>query len=103
MVGIIPFFVLKPGRAETLLIFTRKAGQKIRIGDDTEITVLEIRRGCVKIGIKAPRGLSIHREEVYRNIIEENLSAAESVFNPEVRLDDMDISIADRDSIRKKE
>jgi len=76
-----------------LLIFTRKAGQKIRIGDDIEITVLDIRRGSVKIGIKAPKGLLVHREEVYQKIIQENLSAAQSVLSAQDQFDDMDINI----------
>jgi len=76
-----------------LLIFTRKVGQKIRIGDDIEITVLDIRKGSVKIGIEAPKGLFIHREEVYRRIIQENLSAAKSVLNSQEQFDDTKINI----------
>ncbi len=76
-----------------MLIFSRKTGEKIRIGDDIEITVLEIRKGSVKIGIKAPKGLPIHREEVYQKILQENLSAANSILNGKNEIDDIDIKI----------
>lgn len=74
-----------------MLIFTRKAGQKIRIGDDIEITILDVKRGNVKVGINAPKGLSIHREEVYKRILEENKLAAQSILNGNIKLDDMNI------------
>ena len=86
-----------------MLIFTRKEGQKIRIGDDIEVTVLDVKKGSVKIGIKAPRGLPIHREEVYQKILEENLSAARSVLNQQSPFDDMDIRPKGRDALSKKE
>ncbi len=59
-----------------MLILTRKAGQSIRIGDDIEISVVEIKGRQARIGIKAPKGLTIHREEVFQRIKEENLRAA---------------------------
>jgi len=74
-----------------LLIFTRKIGEKIRIGEDIEIVILNIKKGSVKVGITAPKGLSIHREEVYKKILEENKIAAESILNAEIELDDTDI------------
>ncbi len=74
-----------------MLIFTRKAGQKIRIGDDIEIAILEVKKGNIKIGINAPKGLSIHREEVYQKILEENRLAAQSQFNETLDFDDLDI------------
>ncbi len=62
-----------------MLILTRKVGQRIRIGDDIEIAVLEVNGRQVRIGIKAPTGLPVHREEVYQRIQEENLKAAQSL------------------------
>ncbi|NPA94159.1 MAG: carbon storage regulator CsrA [Thermodesulfobacteria bacterium] len=84
-----------------MLVFTRKSGQKIRIGDDIEITVLEIRKGSVKIGIKAPKGLMIHREEVYQKILQENIMAARSAFNSDVQLDDTKIKL-NAESLKEK-
>lgn len=51
-----------------MLILTRKAGESLLIGDDVEITVLSVRGGQVKIGVKAPKNVSVHREEIYQRI-----------------------------------
>ncbi len=65
-----------------MLILTRKVGEKITIGDDIEITVVEIKGKQVRLGINAPSELPVHREEVYRRILEENLKAASYVQEP---------------------
>ncbi len=52
-----------------MLLLTRKQGESIRIADDIEVRVLEVRKGQVKIGIEGPRHVSIHREEIYRRIL----------------------------------
>ncbi len=57
-----------------MLTLTRKAGQKIRIGDDIEIVVREIRGRQVRLGISAPEGLSVYREELYQQILAEGES-----------------------------
>lgn len=51
-----------------MLTLTRKVGESIRIGDDIEIVVKEIRRNQVRIGIVAPREVPIYREEVYESM-----------------------------------
>jgi carbon storage regulator len=56
---------------------TRSVGETIRIGDDIEVHVVEVRGGTVRLGFKAPREVAIHREEVYRQIAEANLLAAQ--------------------------
>jgi carbon storage regulator len=61
-----------------VLILTRKAGQKIRIGDDIEISILDIKGKQVRIGINAPDGLPVHREEIFQRILQANIKAAES-------------------------
>jgi len=59
-----------------MLILSRKLDEKIMIGDDVEITIIEIRKDVVKLGISAPRAVPVHRKEVYEEIQEENLKAA---------------------------
>ena len=60
-----------------MLILTRKLGESITIGDDIKIQVLEIKGKQVRIGINAPKSFSIHREEIYQRIQEENRLAAQ--------------------------
>lgn len=51
-----------------MLILTRDVDQRIMIGDDIEITVLNVINGQVRIGIDAPREIPVHREEVYHRV-----------------------------------
>lgn len=51
-----------------MLILTRKIGESIIIGNDINIVILAIRGGQVKIGISAPKEISVHRDEIYRRI-----------------------------------
>lgn len=53
---------------KTMLVLSRNVEQKIIIGKDIEVTVLEIRGNTVRLGITAPRDISIHREEVQQRI-----------------------------------
>lgn len=59
-----------------MLILTRKPGEKIRIGDDITIHVVDIGKGNVRIGVDAPKNVAIMRDEVVERIEEENLMAA---------------------------
>lgn len=51
-----------------MLILTRKINEKVLIGDDIEVTVLNVRGNQVKLGIKAPKEISVHREEIYQRL-----------------------------------
>lgn len=51
-----------------MLIFTRRVGEFIRIGDDIRVQVIEVKGRQVRLGIDAPPHISVHREEVYQRI-----------------------------------
>ncbi len=59
-----------------MLALSRKANESIIIGNDIEITILEVKGEQVKIGIKAPKSVPVYREEVYAQIKEANKEAA---------------------------
>ena len=61
-----------------MLILTRKLGETIRIGNNIKITVSDIKGKQIRIGIDAPRDVTVHREEVYQMIKEQNILAAEA-------------------------
>lgn len=58
-----------------MLVLTRKRDESIIIGDNIEIMVVDIGQNEVRIGISAPRELSVHRKEVYEAILRENIAA----------------------------
>jgi carbon storage regulator len=58
-----------------MLILTRKLGESVTIGDDIKITILGVRGRQVRLGIIAPQRVTIHREEIYFKIQEENKRA----------------------------
>ena len=51
-----------------MLILTRKVGESVLIGEDISITVLSVRGNQVKLGVQAPKEVSVHREEIYQRI-----------------------------------
>lgn len=65
------------GGISLVLVLTRKKDQSIVIGDNVEITILEIQGDQVRIGVDAPKSLDIHRKEIYLEIQEENKKAAQ--------------------------
>ncbi len=59
-----------------MLVLTRKLHQSIVIGDQIEVVVLEVRGEQVRLGIKAPKDVTVHRKEIYEQIQEENKGSA---------------------------
>ncbi len=55
-----------------MLILTRRVGESVVIGDDVDVTVLGVKGNQVRLGVKAPREISVHREEIYQRIRREN-------------------------------
>ena len=64
-----------------MLVLGRKKGESIVIDDHIEITVTGVEGETVKLGIEAPRHITIHRKEVYLEIQEENKRATSNVIN----------------------
>ena len=61
-----------------MLVLTRKAKESVTIGNDIQVTVLEIRGNQVKLGINAPRNTPVNRTEIYDLIIQENIKASKA-------------------------
>ncbi len=58
-----------------MLVLTRRSDEAIRIGDNIVIRIVEIKGAQVRVGIEAPKGVRIYREELYQKIKEENLQS----------------------------
>ena len=63
-----------------MLVLTRRVGEKIRIGDDVVITLLGVRGNQYKVGIEAPRHVSVHREEIWQRIHEGGQEVSDGDF-----------------------
>ena len=61
------------------MILSRKVGQSVMIGDSVEVKVLGLRAGQIKIGIEAPKDVTVHREEIYERICAEEESKRQAV------------------------
>nr|WP_315102095.1 carbon storage regulator CsrA [uncultured Catonella sp.] len=61
-----------------MLALSRKPGESVVVGNDIEITILEVKGEQVKVGIKAPRNVAIYRKELFEQIQESNREASET-------------------------
>lgn len=70
-----------------MLVLARKINESIMIGDDIEVVVIDIKGDQVKLGIKAPKKITVHRKEIYEEIKQENIAALSTPFKPETLRD----------------
>jgi carbon storage regulator len=61
-----------------MLIITRRPGEKVMLGDDVVIEVIEVSGSSVRIGIDAPKSIPVYREEIWTAVRDENAAAAKS-------------------------
>jgi carbon storage regulator len=64
-----------------MLVLTRKSGESLYIGDDVVITVIDVRKGQVKIGVEAPKSIKVYRKELLEKIRQQNIESAKTENN----------------------
>src|SRR5205085_7079865 len=74
----VPASTAAPRREDPVLVLTRRANQSIMIGHEIVVTVLEVRGDQVRLGIKAPRSIDVHREEIFAQLQQANRDAVRS-------------------------
>ncbi len=66
-----------------MLVLARRLNESIMIGDEIEVVVIDIKGDQVKLGIRAPKRVTVHRKEIYEEIRKENIAAMDSKLKPE--------------------
>lgn len=86
-----------------MLVLTRKRGQSIMLGDEIEISIVEVNGDAVRIGIKAPREMTVYRREIYEAIQEENIRAAKAAAELAAKLKNISPPVSKRQPLQGKE
>lgn len=87
-----------------MLVLSRRKDETIMIGDDVEITIVDIKGDTVRLGISAPRNVTVHRKEVYEAIQQENIAAANQQAVPDAKaLGNLGAMLKGKDKKKKKE
>ena len=79
-----------------MLVLARRLNESIMIGDDIEVVIIDIKGDQVKLGIKAPKKVTVHRKEIYQEIKQENIAAINSDFDPSTLRDLSDMFKKDK-------
>ena len=75
-----------------MLILTRRVGETVVIGNDVDVTVLGVKGNQVRLGVKAPKDIPVHREEIYQRICEEQRNGnSNSNGNGSSRINGMEV------------
>jgi len=80
-----------------VLVLTRRANQSIMIGHEIVVTVLEVRGDQVRLGIKAPRSIDVHREEIFAQLQQANRDAVRTSKEPPDSLEGLPRGADDRE------
>ncbi len=70
-----------------MLILTRRVGESLVVGDDVTLTVLGVKGNQVRIGVNAPKEVSVHREEIYQRIQREKNGDVDTAANTSAYVD----------------
>ncbi len=85
-----------------MLVLARRLNESIMIGDDIEVVIIDIKGDQVKLGIRAPKRVTVHRKEIYDEIRKENIAAMDSKFKPEELREISEIFKKGKDDMEKK-
>ena len=85
-----------------MLVLTRRANQSIMIGHEIVVTVLEVRGDQVRLGIKAPRSIDVHREEIFAQLQQANRDAVRSTAEGLDSIEDLPRGAEEREGTPRK-
>ena len=85
-----------------MLVLSRKPGETILIGDDIEISIVEVRGDTVRIGISAPRNVTILRQELLAEVAKTNLEAVSAARGAEILLKNIFLPGERKEEVEKK-
>jgi carbon storage regulator len=85
-----------------MLVLSRKPGEALRVGDEVEITVVEVKGDMVRLGIQAPRNVQVWRKELWEAIVAENIKAAGEAASGELPLIPAKTGVSDLLAKKKK-
>jgi carbon storage regulator len=85
-----------------MLVLARRLNESIMIGDEIEVVIIDIKGDQVKLGIRAPKRVTVHRKEIYEEIRKENIAAMDSKLKPEELREISEIFKKGKDDREKK-